>query len=133
MKMDDVVSAYLSYRGQKEQLEREVKEKVADLKQKMLKLESYIKIEADKQGVTSFKTPHGTAFVTTSDFASVADWDAVLDYIKTNDAYDLLERRVNKLAVRDRIDAEGAPPAGVNFGTKIGVNIRKPSKKVEDE
>ena len=132
MTVDDVIAAYIKYREQKEDLERETKEAVALLKEKMSKLEGWIKTQADAQGVTSFKTPHGTAFVTTSDYASVADWDAVLEYIKTNDAYDLLERRVSKQAVRGRIDAEGAVPDGVNFGTKIGVSVRRPVTRVED-
>ena len=130
--VDQVIEAYLKYRNKKEALEAEIKDQVKELKDKMAKLEAWIKTKADAEGVTSFKTAHGTAFVTTNDYANVADWDAVLAFIKANDAYDMLEKRVSKNAVRGYIDQQKAVPSGVNYGTRIDVNVRKPVAKVED-
>lgn len=130
--VDDVVATYMKLRSQKEAIEAEVKDKVAGIKAKMEKLEAWIKEQADAQGVTSFKTKHGTAFLTTTDYANVADWDAVLDFIRTQEAYDMLEKRISKVAVRGYIEANKAVPPGVNYGTKLEVNIRKPALKVED-
>lgn len=132
MKVDDVIAAYMRLRDKKESMEAAVKEQTKELKEKMEKLEAWIKEQADVQGVTSFKTKHGTAFLTTTDYANVADWDAVLNYIRENDAYDMLEKRVSKIAVRGYIDANKSVPAGVNYGTKLEVNIRKPVARVED-
>ena len=132
MKMEEVVGAYLKLRNKKEAIEGAVKEEVKAIKEKMVKLEAYIKKEADKQGVTSFKTLNGTAFVTTTDFAQVADWDSVLGFIKKNEAWDMVEKRVSKNAVRGYIDANKSVPDGVNFGTRIDINVRKPTAKVED-
>lgn len=129
--VDDVISTYMKLRGQKDALEAEVKEKVSTIKAKMEKLESWIKEQADAQGVTSFKTRHGTAFLTTSDYANVADWDAMIAFVKENEAYDLLEKRVSKVAVRGYIDQTKAVPPGVNYGTRLDVNIRKPTASVE--
>ena len=98
----------------------------------MAKLEAWIKTKADAEGVTSFKTAHGTAFVTTNDYANVADWDAVLAFVKENEAYDMLEKRVSKNAVRGYIDEHKTVPSGVNYGTRIDVNVRKPANKIED-
>lgn len=130
--VDDVVAAYVKLRDKKESMEAAVKEQVKPLKEKMNQLEAWLKEQADAQGVTSFKTKHGTAFLTTTDYANVADWDAVLQFIQTNEAYDMLEKRVSKIAVRGYIDANKAVPAGVNYGTKLEVNIRKPTARVED-
>jgi hypothetical protein len=130
--VDDVVATYMKLRSQKEAIEAEVKDKVSTLKAKMEKLEAWIKEQADLQGVTSFKTKHGTAFLTTTDYANVADWDAVLGFIRDNEAYDMLEKRISKVAVRGYIEQTKAVPPGVNYGTKLEVNIRKPAAKVED-
>jgi len=130
--VDQVIEAYLKYRNKKEALEAQIKEQVKELKDKMAKLEAWIKTKADAEGVTSFKTAHGTAFVTTNDYANVADWDAVLAFIKENDAYDMLEKRVSKNAVRGYIDEHKIVPSGVNYGTRIDVNVRKPVAKVDD-
>ena len=130
--VDQVIEAYLKYRNKKEALEAQIKEQVKELKDKMAKLEAWMKTKADAEGVTSFKTAHGTAFVTTNDYANVADWDAVLAFVKENDAYDMLEKRVSKNAVRGYIDQQKAVPSGVNYGTRIDVNVRKPVVKVDD-
>ena len=130
--VDDVVATYMKLRSQKESIEAEVKDRVSTIKSKMEKLEAWIKEQADAQGVTSFKTKHGTAFLTTTDYANVADWDAVLDFIRTQEAFDMLEKRISKIAVRGYIEANKAVPPGVNYGTKLEVNIRKPVSRVDD-
>jgi hypothetical protein len=112
--VDDVIAAYMKLRKQRDVIEAEVKDKVSEIKAKMTKLESWIKEQADAQGVTSFKTPHGTAFLTTTDYANVADWDAVLGFIRENEAYDMLEKRVSKIAVRSFIEHSKSVPPGVN-------------------
>lgn len=130
--VDDVIATYMKLRVQKELIEAEVKDKVKGITDKMEKLEAWIKEQADTLGVTSFKTKHGTAFLTTTDYANVADWDAVLGFIRTEEAFDMLERRVSKTAVRGYIEANKAVPPGINYGTKLAVNIRKPTAKAED-
>jgi len=130
--VDTVIDTYLKLRRKKEAIESETKEKVKGIKDNMAKLEGWIKEQADNQGVKSFKTDHGTAFLTTTDFAQVADWDAVLGYIKENDAFDMLEKRVSKTAVRGYIEKNKSVPSGVNYGTRIDVNVRKPVAKADD-
>jgi hypothetical protein len=125
--VDEVIAAYMKLRSKKEAVEAQVKDEVKALKSKMEKLEAWIKEQADAQGVTSFKTKHGTAFLTTTDYANVADWDAVLDFIRDNEAFDMLEKRISKIAVRGYIEQNKAVPPGVNYGTKLDVNIRKPA------
>lgn len=131
VKVDDVIATYMKLRSQKEAIEAQMKEQTAAIKAKMEKLESWIKEQADVQGVTSFKTKHGTAFLTTTDYANVADWDAMLAFVRENEAYDLFEKRVSKTAVRGYIEQTKAVPPGVNYGTRLDVNIRKPTASVE--
>lgn len=128
----DVIRTYMKLRDQKAAIEGEVKERIADLKGKMEKLEAYLKTQMDAQGLTSFKSDYGTAFLTTTDYANVADWDAVLDFIRDNEAFDMLEKRVSKIAVRGYIESNKAVPPGITYGTKLEVNIRKPGAKAED-
>lgn len=128
----DVIRTYMKLRDQKAAIEAETKERVADLKAKMEKLEAYLKAQMDAQGLTSFKSDYGTAFLTTTDYANVADWDAVIRFIRDNEAYDMLEKRVSKIAVRGYIEANKAVPPGITYGTKLEVNIRKPGAKSED-
>ena len=128
----DVIRTYMKLRDQKAAIEGEVKERISDIKAKMDRLEAFLKTQMDAQGLTSFKSDHGTAFLTTTDYASVADWDSVLDFIRTNEAYDMLEKRVSKMAVRGYIEQTKAVPPGINYGTKLEINVRKPGAKAED-
>lgn len=128
----DVIRTYMKLRAQKTAIEAEIKERVTGLKSKMEKLEAYLKTQMDAQGLTSLKSDYGTAFLTTTDYANVADWDAILSFIRDNEAYDMLEKRVCKIAVRGYIEVNKAVPPGITYGTKLEVNIRKPSAKAED-
>lgn len=130
--VDEVVAAYLKLRLKKEQMEAEVKAETKKIVEKMDKFEAWLKEQADAQGVTSFKTKHGTAFLKTTDYANVENWDAALNFILDNQAFDLLNKAVSKVAVRGYIDANKAVPPGVNYGTKIEVEVRKPATRVED-
>lgn len=127
--VDKVIQTYMKLRSKKEAIEAETKDKVAEVKANMAKIEAWLKEKADADGVTSFKTDHGTAFLTTTDFANVADWDAVLDFIRKEEAFDMLEKRISKTAVRGYIDANKEVPPGVTYGTKLDINIRKPTAR----
>ena len=127
--VDAIVALYIKQRDQKAAIRQQADAAVELLDAKMLKLEAWIKEQADAQGVTSFKTPHGTAFLTNVDFASVGDWDAVVDFVKRNDAFDMFERRISKKAVKAWIDNTKEVPAGVNYGSRIDVNVRRPTAK----
>ena len=127
--VDDVLAAYIKLREKKSQIKAEAENRIGELDAKMSKLEGWIKERADEQGVTSFKSKSGTAFLTTLDFATVGDWDAVLGFVKEHDAYDMFEKRISKTAVRGYIEQLKSVPPGVNYGTRIEVNVRKPTAK----
>lgn len=127
--VDKVIGKYMALRAEKEALEAEIKDKVGTIKQSMSQLEAWLKLKADEDGVTSFKTEKGTAFLTTTDFAGVDDWAAVLQFIREEDAYDMLEKRVSKAAVRGYIESNKAVPPGIKYGTKLDINIRKPTAR----
>jgi hypothetical protein len=130
--VDQAVAAYMTLRAKKAEVEARIKDEVTQLETKMDKIEAWIKTQADAMGVTSFKTKHGTAFLTTKDYANVENWDATLNFIKETGAYDMLNKAVNKTAVRGYIEQTKTVPPGVNYGTKIEVSVRKPTAKVED-
>jgi len=127
----NVIETYLKLRRRKEVIEAETREHVSDIKAKLAKLEAWIQAKSDETGVKSFKTDAGTAFLTTSDFASVGNWEAVLAWVKKNNAWDLLAHGVNKKSARQYIEANSAVPDGVNFGSKISVSVRKAGVKVD--
>ena len=131
--VDKLIKAYLLLRNKKEAIEAKVKEEVSGIKEQMAQLENFMQLKADEQGVTQFKTENGTAFLSTVDQALVSDWDKVLEFVAKNEAYELLEKRVSKYAVRDYMKQSKEVPPGVSYRTLIKVSVRKPSTKIEGE
>lgn len=127
--VEEAIGTYVKLREKKAQIEQKAKESAKPVVELMDKLEAYLKEQADALGVQSFKTESGTAFLTTSERANVANWDEVLRFILENGAYDMLEKRVNKTAVREYMNTNKAVPPGVNYGTSIEVSVRKPTAK----
>lgn len=127
--VEQAISAYVKLRLKKDQIAAKAKADTKPVEEAMDKIEAYIKEQAEALGVQSFRTESGTAFLTTIERANVADWDEVLKFILENEAYDMLEKRVNKTAVRAYMEAANAVPPGVNYGTSIEVSVRKPTQK----
>ena len=127
--VDAVIKKYMKLREKKALVEATIKEELDAIKANMTKLEAFLKAKLDADGLTSFKTEYGTAFLTTTDFANVEDWDAVLRFIREEEAFDMLEKRVSKTAVRGYIEANKEVPPGVKYGTKLDINIRKPTAR----
>jgi len=127
--VDAVIKKYMKLREKKALVEATIKEELDAIKANMTKLEAFLKAKLDADGLTSFKTEYGTAFLTTTDFANVEDWDAVLRFIREEEAFDMLEKRISKTAVRGYIEANKEVPPGVKYGTKLDINIRKPTAR----
>lgn len=131
--VDEVVEKYVALRDDVARIESEVKAQTDAIKTKMLLLQGWLMDKATKDGVDSFKTKHGTAFFTTTDFASVADWDEVLKFVREHDAWELLTKGVSKVVVREYLDSTKEVVPGVNYGTKRTLNVRKPGAKAKSE
>lgn len=132
MTVDQIIGNYIKLRNKRDSLEAEVKQKTKAISDMMEKLEHKLLQLADDQGVDSFKTEHGTAFIKESDYASVEDWDAVLEFIEKEKAYEFLTKKVNKIPVREYIDThEGVIPPGMSYGIRRGIQVRIPTKKAK--
>ena len=123
--IDTIVAKYVELRDGIDRIKAEAKAKVEVLERAQEQLESVLMKRAQAQGVSSFKTAAGTAFITTSAKCGVADWDAVLRYVEENRAYNLLNKAVNKTAVQEYINANEVPPPGVNWSVSKEIQVRR--------
>jgi predicted PolB exonuclease-like 3'-5' exonuclease len=67
----------------------------------------------------------GTAYRSTRASATVGDWDALLEHIQKDDAWEMLERRVNKTAVLQYKEENADLPPGVNWSETQVINFRR--------
>ena len=131
MNVDDLTAKYIELRDRKAKIKKEAEDAEAALSVLQDAIGDKIREIMHANGVTSVKTAHGTAYIAYRESATVADWDVLLGFIKKSEAWDLLERRVSKSAVKDRMEEDRngnyhhEPPPGVNFVRIEGVNVRR--------
>lgn len=129
MTYDDAADKYCAIREAIDAMERKHKAAKAELMSKLTLLESWFTAKAQEEGLTKLNTAAGTAYWSTHFSATVGSQGEFLDYCKENQAWDLLETRVSKTAVKSFIEGHGAPPPGVNCSSISVFNFRKAQHK----
>lgn len=122
----DVIAAYLKLREQKAEIADRHKEEMAPFNEKAQKLEVYMLNLLNQAGVDSmaFKGV-GTMFKKNVQSVTVQEWDATLAWIKTQGAWEFLERRVSKTVVQEYSEAHGEVPPGIQVTNDVVVQVRK--------
>ncbi len=123
--IDQLVEMYRKLREKKSEIDQEYKARLTKVREKQEVIENAILKFFNETGLESAKTPHGTAYVSTVMNARVADRDTFFEFVRRNDAWDMLESRANKTAVREYIEEAGETPPGVDTAQIRKINIRK--------
>jgi hypothetical protein len=76
------------------------------------------------KGDTGACGKHHKAVVVTEDIPRAEDWDKVYAYIKKHNAFELLQRRLNSAAVKERLE-DGKKVPGVGSFTAVKVSLTK--------
>lgn len=118
--------AYRAMRDAQSAIRKEADEKIADIEEKKEKLEAVLLQALETSGGESVRTANGTIFRTIETIPSGQDWDAFYAFIKQEDAFDALERRIKRTFITDYMAAhDGAIPPGVNVFRRYKINVRK--------
>jgi len=120
---------YIALRNEVARIEGEAKTAVAELKSTMQDIENWFTIRAQEEGLSKIPTSVGTVYWSTHNSATVADRAALFEFCSANNAWDLIESRVSKTAVKSHIEGHGVPPPGVNFASVQVFNLRKTTPK----
>lgn len=129
MTYDEAAEKYCAIRDSLDALERSHKVAKAELSKKLALLESWFTAKAQEDGLTKLNTIAGTAYWSTHFSATVGSAAEFIDYCKQHQAWDLMETRASKTAVKSFIEGHGAPPPGVNCSSISVFNFRKAQPK----
>jgi hypothetical protein len=122
--LDAAVTKFLDIRKQIDAIERETKAKVAPMKESLAMLEAWITREADAQGLKTVATKAGTGYWSTHATVSIADGNLFWEYVRNNDAWELVEKRASKTGVEAHIQGTGEAPPGLNINRRRVFNVR---------
>jgi hypothetical protein len=123
--VDEVVKGYIKLRDKKNLMKKDQAEQLRPISEKMSLLENWLLRDLQTRKVQSQKTAEGTAFISTVAAATVKDRDALFEFIKANNMYDLLENRVSKTVVADYLEETGEVVPGVDYQQTQVVRIRR--------
>ena len=125
MNYEQAAELYTQVRGQIDKLTGEYKAEKAKLDEKLVALENWFTARAQEDGLENIKTPFGTAYWSSHQRATVASREDLFAFCKANDAWDLIESRASKTAVKSHLETHGELPPGVNYSTVKVFNFRK--------
>lgn len=124
--IDALVTKYIAIRDAKAKRKAKYEAEVAELTAAMDKIENHLLTKMQSQGLKSLPTTAGTAYIQHRSSASVADWQAYVNFIKTqDDPFAFVERRPNKTTLDEFRTANDDLPPGINWNESIVVNVKR--------
>lgn len=126
MDTDRLVRAYVKMRDHKTAMVREHEAALKLHEEKMEKVEAALLGFLNANKVDSVATKHGTFYRQENLTPTGSDWGAFYNWVRENDAFEALERRIKKTFIKEYMDAhEGGVPPGVSVFREYVVRIRR--------
>jgi rubrerythrin len=124
--MEKLVSAYIKIRDARDDIKRELEEKIKGLEAEMQTLSNTMLDTLKEQGIDSAKTPFGTAYRSVKSRYWTNDWEAMYDFIHENDAYELLEKRIHQSNMKQFLEEQpDLLPKGLNVDSEYTITVRR--------
>jgi len=126
MDMDRLVKAHLKIRDARRDLKKKFDEQDRDLKGKQERLEAEMLRFLNENKIDNSKTAAGTFYRQVDTIPTGSDWEAFYDWVKENDAFDALERRIKKGFINEYMEEHGGEtPPGVSVHKQYVIRVRR--------
>ena len=126
--MDDgtLLKLFIALRDRRARRKADFQLDDVDDKEKQERIEIEFLRRFNKRGIDNVSARGvGTAYRSVRASAKVADWDSLLEFIQKEGAWEMLERRVSKVAVEQfKAETNDLPP-GVDWGETQVINFRR--------
>lgn len=127
--LDKLARVYRKIRDRITALTQEYDTQVEQLKAQQDEIKNAMKEHLKTLGASSVNTPQGTVIMSIKTRYSTDDWDSFKEFVKTEDALDLFERRIHQGNMKLFLDDNpGKLPPGLNSMHEYDISVRKPSK-----
>ena len=128
--LDKLAAIYIKIRDAKDKLTADYKQQCADLEAQMALLETEMLETCKTMNADSIRTKAGTIIRSIKSRYWTNDWDSMYRFIKDNDAYGLLEKRLHQTHMKEFL-AENPDiyPKGLNVENEYTVVVRRSKEK----
>ena len=126
------IGQYVAVRDAKKRLEEEQSKAVKDYADILNMLEGKLQAFFTETGQDNAKTGAGTAYLSTTYRASIADKQVFTNFVIEKARWDLLDWKANAKAARAYVKNEKVLPPGINLTGVTQVRINRPGQKADD-
>lgn len=124
--LDQLTSVYLKIRDKRSELKREFEAQDDELEQQQQMLANQMLETCKEMNADSIRTPHGTIIRSVKSKYWTNDWDSMYRFIKDNDAFGLLEKRLHQTNMKDFLhENPDAMPMGLNVESEYSIVVRR--------
>ena len=131
MKLDDLVTTYLTIRTERNTLKNQWEIRDAELKTDLEQLEQAMLVACNEINADSIRTGSGTIIKSLKETYTCGDWDNFKQFVVENNALDLLQQRISQTNFKEFMSTrqdEGLPP-GISTLREVAITVRKPTSK----
>ena len=131
VKLDDLVTTYLTIRTERNTLKNQWEIKDSELKTDLEQLEQAMLVACNEINADSIRTGSGTIIKSLKETYTCGDWDNFKQFVVENNALDLLQQRISQANFKEFMTTrqdEGLPP-GISTLREFGITVRKPTSK----
>ena len=124
--LDKLAAIYIKIRDAKDKLTADYKKQHADLEEQMGVLELEMLEICKTMNADSIRTKAGTIVRSIKSRYWTNDWDSMYRFIKENDAYGLLEKRLHQTHMKEFLSENpDLLPMGLNVESEYTVVVRR--------
>ena len=124
--LDRLTAIYIKMRDAKDKLTADYKQQYADLEEQMTVLELEMLEICKNMNADSIRTKAGTIVRSVKSRYWTNDWDSMYQFIKENDAYGLLEKRLHQTHMKEFLSENpDLLPMGLNVESEYTVVVRR--------
>ena len=129
--IDQLVDTFVKIRTARSALKAKFEEKDSEMEQQMRRIENELLRRASEETLTSFVTPHGTAYRREQQHASIGERDKFYEFLSTaDDPFLYYEQRPSLARVKEYMkENDGNAPPGVHIFREFRMGIRKAKTK----
>lgn len=131
MKLDDLVTTYLTIRTERNTLKNQWEIKDSELKADLDELERAMLVACNEINADSIRTGSGTIIKSLKETYTCGDWDNFKQFVVDNNALDLLQQRISQTNFKEFMSTrqeDGLPP-GISTLREFAITVRKPTSK----
>lgn len=126
MNAEQLVTVYIKMRDALVKLQREFDEKESAIKAQQDIVTQALLEMCKEMGAEGLRTPAGSVFKTIKTRYWTSDWVSMKQFIKDNDALDLMEQRVHQTNMKNFLEENPTlMPPGMNVDSRYSITVRR--------